>query len=66
MNSQTAINAPIGKVAYPSAFAAVVSICVWIAKQRGIEVPADVSISITTVGIFLIGYFVPLLPKEVR
>lgn len=65
MNSQTAINAPIGKVTYPAAFSAVVSICVFAAKQRGVEVPADVAIAITTLGNFLIGYFVPLQSREV-
>lgn len=66
MTSQTAINAPIGKVAIPTAFAAVVTLCVFIAKQRGIEVPPDVAIAITTLGSFLIGYLVPLQSHEVR
>jgi hypothetical protein len=65
MNSQTAINAPIGKVAYPAAFSSVVTICVAIAEARGAHVPADVAIAITTLGTFLIGYFVPLLAREV-
>jgi hypothetical protein len=64
--SQTAISAPIGKVALPTAFAAVVTICVWVAKQRGVEVPADVAIAITTLGTFLIGYITPLKSSEVR
>lgn len=58
-------SAPIGKVAYPTAFAAVVSICVWLAKQRGVEVPADVAIAITTLGTFLIGYCVPIKKSEI-
>jgi fluoride ion exporter CrcB/FEX len=51
---------PIGKVGYPAAFAATVTICVAVAKARGVEVPADVVMAINTLGAFLIGYMVPL------
>jgi hypothetical protein len=64
--SQTAINQPIQKVALPAAFASVVTVAVWIAKARGVEVPADVAITITTLGSFMIGYLVPLKASEVR
>lgn len=66
MTTQTAINAPIGKVAYPTAFASVVTIGVFVAKSRGIYVPPDIAVAITTVGTFLLGYLTPLKSYEVK
>jgi hypothetical protein len=66
MPSQTAVSVPIGKVSLPTAFASTVTLGVWVAKQRGVEVPADVAIAITTLGTFLIGYLTPLKASEVK
>lgn len=64
--SRTATSAPIDKVTYSGLFMATVTIGAWIAKLRGIEVPAEVVTSINSIGGLAIAYLVPLKSSEVR
>lgn len=64
--SRTATSAPIDKVTYSGLFMATVTLGVWIAKLRGVEVPAEVVTAINSIGGFAIAYLTPLKSSEVR
>lgn len=67
IGSQTAINAPIAKVANPIYVGAIASIAVWALQTYAhTQIPPEVAIAMVTVLAGIVGYATPLRPSEVR
>lgn len=65
--SQTAISAPIDKVAYSAYVGAGVAIGVWgLRTYARVDVPPDVAAAMVVVLSGLAGYLTPLRPDEVK
>lgn len=57
---------PINKVSAATLAAAAVQIVVWaLARFAAVEVPMEVSMALTTIAVFAVGYLVPIAPDEI-
>jgi predicted RNase H-related nuclease YkuK (DUF458 family) len=65
--SETAVSAPIDKVAYSLYTGAVVSVVVWgLRNYAHTDIPPEVSAALTVLLSGIVGYFTPLRSHEVK